>query len=247
MSSRVRSLLVSIFFLLGVAVAVFGYCWFSGKLGSRYPRVVTVYFDEVSGLKPGDRVDVLGITRGRVLTTELVQNRQVKVRVGLAKDVPLHKDARFAIRSLSYLGSDRYLTVNPGSGELAADTVVFYGINEVLDLESTFLKLDRLMAQVNPESLTAELRETRREILELVNSRLRSLDTGFSATSRNMERLAALVDTLTRMLDRKSTAGKLLTSSELYDELLKTSRELQALMLDIRNQPERYFRLRFFK
>ncbi|MGB9742114.1 MAG: MlaD family protein [candidate division WOR-3 bacterium] len=243
MNSKVRMVLVGIFFLLGVAVAVLGYYWFSGRLGDRYQRTVTVYFNEVSGLKPGDRVDVLGITRGKVLTTELVKDNQVKVRVALAKDVPLYKNARFAIRSLSYLGSDRYLMVNPGSGEPAGDTVVFYGRNEVLDLESTFLKLDRLMAQIDPESLTAELRQTRGEILALVNSRLRSLDTGFSATSRNIERLAALVDSLTRMFDRKSTAGKLLTSSELYDELLKASRDLQGLILDIRNRPERYFRL----
>lgn len=247
MSSRARDLVVSVFVVLGLGVAIFGYFWFSGKWGLRHYRVVTVYFTEVSGLKPGDRVDVLGVTKGKVITSELISNNQVRVRLALAKDVSLHKDAQFAIRSLSYLGSDRYLAVNPGSGEPADERSVFQGRNEVLDLESTFLKLDRLIGQVMPESLTAELRQTRAEIIQLVNLRLQGLDIAFTNTSRNIERLTALVDSLTLMLNRESTAGKLLTSPELYDELLTTSRELKELMSDIRNRPERYFQLRLFK
>ncbi len=240
-------MLTSIFVVFGIAVAVFGYFWFSDKWRMHYRRLVTVYFYEISGLKPGDRVDVLGITRGKVLSTELTEDSRVRVRVALAEDVRLCKNARFAVRSLSYLGSDRYLTVDPGVGELADNTMVFYGTNEVLDLESTFLKLDRLMSVVNPDSLSAELRQTRAEIMELVNLRLISLDSGFAVTSRNIQRLAGLVDSMTLLLNRESTARKLLTSPELYEELLRTSYELRELMSDIRNHPERYFRLRIFK
>ncbi|MEO0009083.1 MAG: MlaD family protein [candidate division WOR-3 bacterium] len=247
MNKRVRDVLTGIFVVFGIAVAVFGYFWFSGKWGMNYKRRVTVYFREISGLKPGDRVDVLGVTRGKVLSTELTEDSRVRVRVALAEDVRLCKNARFAVRSLSYLGSDRYLTVDPGVGEPADNTMVYYGTNEVLDLESTFLKLDRLMSLVNPDSLSAELRQTRAEIMELVNLRLSSLDSGFSITSRNIQRLAGLVDSLTLLLNRESTARKLLTSPELYEELLRTSYELRELMSDIRNHPERYFRLRLFK
>ncbi|MEO0025189.1 MAG: MlaD family protein [candidate division WOR-3 bacterium] len=247
MNRQVRDFSVSIFVVMGIGVAIFGYFWFSGRWGVNYKRQIIVYFNEISGLKPGDRVDVLGVTRGKILATELTGDDRVRVRVALAEDVRLCKDARFAIRSLSYLGSDRYLAINPGIGTPAEDTTIFYGTNEVLDLESTFFKLDRLMSLVNPDSLSAELRQTRSEIMGLVNLRLSRLDSGFSVTSHNIERLAGLVDNLTLLLNRESTARKLLTSPELYEELLKTSKELRELMNDIRNRPERYFRLRLFK
>lgn len=247
MNRRVRDFSVSIFVVFGIGLAIFGYFWFSGRLGATYKRQITVYFKEISGLKPGDRVDVLGVTKGKILATELTGDDQVRVRVALADDVRLYKNARFAIRSLSYLGSDRYLAINPGIGTPAEDTAIFYGTNEVLDLESTFFKLDRLMSLVNPDSLSVELRQTRSEIMELVNLRLGRLDSSFSVTSHNIERLAGLVDSLTLLLNRESTARKLLTSPELYEELLRTSKELRELINDVHNRPERYFRLRLFK
>lgn len=246
MNKWVRDLLVSAFVVFGILVAIFGYFWFSGKWGRNYKQMVTVYFNEISGLKPGDRVDVLGVTKGKVAATVLTGDNRVRVQVALAPDIRLHKDARFAIRSLSYLGSDRYLSVNPGSGEPADDTTVFLGTNEALDLETTFLKLDRLISILRLDSLNIVLNQTRSEIMDLINHRLRSLDSGFATANRNFERLAVLVDSMILVLGRESTAKKLLTSPELYDELLKTSRELQGLIRDIHKRPERYFRLRLF-
>lgn len=247
MNRRVRELIVSIFIVGGTITVIFGYFWFSGRWGMRYSQQVTVYFSEISGLKPGDRVDVLGVTKGRVLATELTGGNQVRVRVALAGDVRLSQAARFAIRSLSYLGSDRYLAVDPGQGEPAGDAMIFYGTNEVLDLEAALLKLDRLMSVVDPDSLRVELRQTRAELMDMVNLRLARIDSVFSQTSQNIERLTGLADSLAVHLNRESFAWKMLTSSVLYDDLLKTSQEIRELIVDIRNHPERYFRLRIFR
>lgn len=247
MNWRIRDFVVTLFVIFGVFLGIFAYFWFSGRVGTRYKKIVTVYFPDVSGLKTGDRVDVLGITKGRVAGMELEEGKGVKVLVALTNDVVLKKDARFAVRSLSYLGSDRYLTVHPGYGELADGTARFYGFNEVLDLETTFLRLDRLLTAINPEDLTKELRSMRAELLGLITQRLRGMDSGFIITSTSIERLAGVVDSLTRMLNQESTARKLLTSPELYEELIKTSRQLQELMADIKQHPENYFRLRLFR
>ena len=247
MNRRVRDFIVSLFVIFGVLLAIFAFFWFSGRMGTRYKKVVRVYFPDVSGLKTGDRVDVLGITKGRIAGMELDGERGVRVSVALSGDVLLRRNARFAVRSLSYLGSDRYLIVHPGYGELADDTTTFSGVNEVLDLETTFLRLDRLIATIDPQDLTAELRQTREEFIRLINQRLRGLDSGFIVTSSSIERLAVIVDSLTTMLNQESTARKLLTSPELYEELVRTSRQLQELMADIKEHPEKYFRLRLFR
>lgn len=247
MNRRIREFVVTLFVIFGVFLGVFACFWFSGRMRARYKKVVTVYFPDVSGLKTGDRVDVLGITKGRVVGMKLDGERGVKVLVAFTGDVVLKQDARFAVRSLSYLGSDRYLTVHPGYSEVAEDTTQFSGFNEVLDLETTFLRLDRLLTAIEPEDLTRELRQMRAELLGLITQRLRGMDSGFVITSASIERLARVVDSLTVMLNQESTARKLLTSSELYEELIKTSRQLQELMADIKEHPENYFRLRLFR
>ncbi|MEO0070783.1 MAG: MlaD family protein [candidate division WOR-3 bacterium] len=245
MNRRVREILVTIFVLLGIFLGVFGYFWFGGRLFPQGRRLVKVYFSDVSGLRVGDRVDVLGITKGRIVELKLMGNG-VLVKLAIDRDVRLTENARFAIRSLSYLGSDRYLTVTPGEGAVVADTFTFNGVNEVLDLESTFLRLDRLLGGIDPALLSAELRHTRDELLRLVNSRLRGLDSGFGVTAANIQRLSIILDTLTQLLGKESTAKKLLSSPELYEELLKTNRQLQEFITDIKAHPERYFRLKLF-
>ncbi len=247
MNRRIRELIVTLFVVFGVFLAVFGYFWFAGRLFRQGTRIVKVYFPDVSGLRVGDRVDVLGITKGKIVGLKLVPEKGVLVTIALAGDVRLTKDSRFAIRSLSYLGSDRYLTVTPGGGELAEDTMSFNGVNEVLDLETTFLQLDRLLTEIDPTLLSEELRRTRDEVLRLVNIRLHGLDSVFMVTSANIQRLTTILDRLVQALGEESTARKLLTSPELYDELIKTTKQLQELIADIKAHPENYFRLRLFR
>ncbi|NPV13695.1 MCE family protein [candidate division WOR-3 bacterium] len=247
MRRRVRDLLVTVFVLIGILLGLFGYFWFSGRSFHRRLKVVRVYFNDVAGLRVGDRVDVLGITKGKVVGLKLDGKKGVEVLVGLERDVPLTQDTRFAIRSLSYLGSDRYLAVTPGIGPDADETVVFQGVNEVLDLETTVARLDRILSEIDPDVLTEELRRTREDLLRIINSRLAGFDSGFVTTNKSLARLGTVLDSMVLLLNKESTAKKLLTSPELYDELLKTSRQLQELIADLKSHPERYFRLRIFK
>ncbi len=246
MNRRWRDLIVSLFILGGVILAIAGYLWFSGRLTTKRERTIRIYFPDVSGLKVGDRVDVLGITKGRVKAVRLNGERGVEVTVALERDVRLTEGTRFVVRSLSYLGSDRYLAITPGKGQVVADSIGFQGENEVLDMETTFLRLNQLLSIVDPAVLSNELRQTRDEILELVSIRLKGLDSGFVVTSANIQRLTMVVDSLTVLLRQESTVKKMLTSSEIYEELLKTTKQLQDLMIDIKNRPEKYFRLRIF-
>ncbi len=245
MNPKLRDLLVTIFVLVGVLLAVFGYFWFTGRSFQKNTWVVSVYFKDVAGLRAGDRVDVFGVTKGKVAELKLLDNG-VLVKLVLEKDVKLTRDTRFAIRSLSYLGSDRYLMVTPGTGAAATDTTVFQGSTEVLDLEAALLRLDELLRQINPEDLTEEMRRTKDELISILDRRLRALDSGFVLTSRNMQQLSTILDSLSGMLEGESTARKILTSPELYEELLTATRQLKNLIDDIKSHPERYFRLRLW-
>ncbi len=244
MSRRIREVLVALFVLGGIALAVFAFVWFSGRLVQAHRRLVTVYFRDASGLRAGDPVSVLGIDKGKVAGLAL-DNGQVRATVALDRDVALAVDTRFAIRSVSYLGSDRYVMVVPGTGPVAPDAHRFQGANEALDLEETFLRLDRLLGGLNPTELTGELKGLRDELMQTVRAQLTGFNTSFSTASVELTRLSARLDTLVQSISRESSAGKLISSSELYDEVRKTNAELQTLVKDFRENPERYLKLRF--
>ncbi len=244
MSRRIREVVVALFVLGGIALAVFAFVWFSGRMVQGHRRLVIVYFRDAAGLRSGDPVSVLGIDKGKVAGLAL-DNGRVRTTVALDRDVTLATDTRFAIRSVSYLGSDRYVMVIPGTGPLAPEGHRFEGANEALDLEETFLRLDRLLVSLDPTKLTDELGATRDELLTVVKSQLSEFNLGFASATSELVRLAARLDTLAQSVSRESSAGKLVSSSELYDEILRTNAELRALVKDVRENPDKYIRVRF--
>lgn len=241
MRRRIREIIVALFILLGLAAAVFGYFWFSGNVQNADRQPVTVYFSGVAGLRSGDPVQVLGIEKGRVQGIELDGSR-VKVTAALDPDVVLTEDTRFGIRSMSYLGADRYLLVMPGEGPRAAPGRTFEGRNEALDLEETFLRLDSLLYALDPSKMTEQLGKLKDELTALLQSEAGGLSGNIERMAVTLEHLSGKVDSL---VEPGSTAGRLVGSSELYDELRQTNSELKALVADIKANPERYVKVRF--
>jgi len=245
MSRRIREVIVTLFILAGIGLAVFSYYWFSGRLSTGRRQIVRVYFGDVTGLRLGDPVEVRGITKGKVIGVELEGNR-VRVAAAIDRDVMLTADTKFAIRSVSYLGSDRYLMVTPGTGQPVGAGTVFNGENQTLDLEATFLKVDNILNSLDPAALGAEVRKTRDQLLTIVHRQFSGLDTGITTMSQELRRLVDGFDALSAKLDSSPTFRKLAGSSELYDEVRETNRQLQALISDFQAHPERYIRVKLF-
>lgn len=246
MNRNVRDLLTTLFVLLGAGLALIAFLWMSGRLGTGTRQRALVRFSDVSGLRVGDPVEVLGVTKGRVAGMKLAGDC-VEVQLAVDNDVVLTTDTRFAIRSVSYLGSDRFVMVVPGKGPRAESGCCFDGLNQTLDLEATLGRLDEVLAMIDPARLTAELRQTRDDLMRIVRSSLTGLDTGVVLAAVQVQRLAAGVDTITALLNQESSARRLLTSPELYDEMMGTTRQLRELLNDVREHPERYFRVRLFR
>jgi phospholipid/cholesterol/gamma-HCH transport system substrate-binding protein len=249
MSRGVKEVLIGIFLVLAIVIFIFMTAWFGGKIGSGKVRYYKVYFDNISGLKVGDPVEVLGMIKGRVKGMKL-ENNQVLVTVSLSLDVKLTKDAKFSIRSLSYIGSDKYLFVEPGAGEPVADKTVFYGANESLNLELTFLKIDNLLDSLKPLQLGGEFNKIKDELLQAVRGlpqTVKPFATSVSELTTMLEKLSVKFDSLSSLLTKESTVKELLTSKDLYNEILATNRQLQDLIKDVKANPQKYIQLRLFK
>lgn len=244
MNRRIRDAIVAAFVLGGIGLAIFAYAWFSGRIEHRQRAMYRVVFRDVAGLKVGDPVQVLGIEKGKVASIELVEGH-VEVGVKVDRDFEPTKDTRFAVRSISYLGGDRYLMVTPGDSAPAEPSHVFRGVNESLELETTFLKLDRLLTELNPTELSNQLGKSAEDLVSVIQTELAEVRQDFSGTAGNLNRLAARLDTFVQLIDTGSTAGKLVRSDSLYDEVRQTNNQLKELIADIKAHPDKYVKVKF--
>jgi len=244
MNRRIRDVIVAVFVLGGIGLAIFAYLWFSGQMASRQRSVYTVTFRDVAGLKVGDPVQVLGIEKGRVSKIDLAGDH-IEVKVMLDRDFRPTLDTRFAVRSISYLGGDRYLMVTPGDSGPAAPNHLFHGVNESLELETTFLKLDRLLTELNPTELSGQLSKSANDLVVAIRTELADVRADFSGMAGNLGRLAVRLDTFVQLIDTNSTAGRLVRSDQLYDEVRQTNTELKDLIADIKAHPDKYVKVKF--
>jgi ABC-type transporter Mla subunit MlaD len=135
--------------------------------------------------------------------------------------------------------------VTPGDSGQAAPGHVFNGVNESLELETTFLKLDRLLTELNPTELSGTLSKSANDLVGAIKVELANVRGDFSSTAGNLSRLAVRLDTFIQLVDTSSTAGKLIRSDSLYDEVRQTNIELKGLIADIKAHPDKYVKVRF--
>jgi len=83
------------------------------------------------------------------------------------------------------------------------------------------------------------------DLVGTIRTELASVRSDFSSTAGNLNRLAARLDTFVRIIDTSSTAVKLVSSDELYDEVRQTNLELQNLIADVKANPEKYIKVDF--
>jgi phospholipid/cholesterol/gamma-HCH transport system substrate-binding protein len=115
-ASRLTQLIVGVFALLGIAALVY----LSVRLGNVgiFPAPgYTLYanFDNISGLKAGDQVQLAGVPIGKVQSISLQNNRaHVGMRINLGVEIDI--DAIVAIKTSGIIG-DRYVSVALGPSE----------------------------------------------------------------------------------------------------------------------------------
>ncbi len=119
-ASRFTQLLVGLFALLGIAALVY----LSVRLGNVgiFPTPgYTLYanFDNISGLKTGDQVQLAGVPIGKVQSISLQDNR-AHVGMRINTGIKIDTDAIAAIKTSGIIG-DKYVSValGPSEGNLA--------------------------------------------------------------------------------------------------------------------------------
>jgi ABC-type transporter Mla subunit MlaD len=248
MGKQLRETLVGIFIVVGIVLFIILYTWLSGKIGLRNTSDVVVYFDEVTGLRVGDPVLVYGLEKGKVKALS-IEGGRVRSVLALDRSIVLPEDSEIAIRSVSYVGSDRYVKVTPGTAKQTAD--VYYGRSEALDLESAAAQFDTLMTMIKKfnleefdfEKVADKLSRDLSRNITAMTDMMREPTEKIQHAAERMDSLSAL---LTMLVSGDGTVGKLLKSDELYEEVRATNQAVQDLVQDIKENPKRYISIKVF-
>ena len=115
-ATRTTQLIVGIFAILGIiALAILSLSL--GKLTLLPKPGYTLYasFDNISGLKTGDQVQLDGVQIGKVVQVEL---KDMRARIAMRVDdgVPIDKDAIASIKTSGIIG-DKYVSIALGPSE----------------------------------------------------------------------------------------------------------------------------------
>lgn len=249
MGRHMKETLVGVFIIAGIVLFIILYIWLSGRIGLRNTYDVVVYFEDVTGLRIGDPVTVYGIEKGKVKSLE-IDHEKIKVIIALDRSIVLPEDTKIAVRSISYVGSDRFIKITPGSAEEIPD--VYYGQSEALDLESMATQFDSLFTSFKNFSM-GELTEVAAELSRNIDKNItRLVDMMQKPTSRiddvakKTEDVVEELDSLIMLLKGDGAIGKLLTSDELYEEVRQTNLALKDLLEDIKENPKRYINIKVF-
>jgi phospholipid/cholesterol/gamma-HCH transport system substrate-binding protein len=115
-ASRTTQFLVGLFALAGLLALAF-LSFRLGKLELLAPPSYTIYanFDNVSGLKDGDGVEIAGVNVGKVQSISLT-NERAKVTMRVNRGVKIDEDAIAAIRTRGIIG-DKYVAISPGPSD----------------------------------------------------------------------------------------------------------------------------------
>jgi phospholipid/cholesterol/gamma-HCH transport system substrate-binding protein len=115
-ASRTTQLIVGIFAILGiVALAVLSLSL--GKISLFPPPGYTLYasFDNISGLKVGDQVQMAGVQVGKVIDIGITANR-AKIAMQINDGVKVDEGAIAAIKTSGIIG-DKYVSIQLGPGD----------------------------------------------------------------------------------------------------------------------------------
>ena len=115
-ATRTTQLIVGIFAILGI-IALVVLSLSLGKLTLLPKPGYTLYasFDNISGLKTGDQVQLAGVQVGKVVQIGL-KNLRARIAIRVDDGVPIDKDAIVSIKTSGIIG-DKYITVQLGPSD----------------------------------------------------------------------------------------------------------------------------------
>jgi len=244
MGKQLKATFVGMFIIIGLILFIFLYTWFSGRIGLRNTYDIVVLFDDVIGLRVGDPVMIYGLEKGKVKELK-IDHGKIRTLLAVDREIIIPEDSKISIKSISYLGDDRYVKIVLGSSDKIDS--VYHGKSGGLDLEGLASQLDSMMLAIKNLKLgDFDLNKIATKLTRDMNQSLDNLNKTVKGPSEKIEHLAERLDSLTTLMTGDGTMGKLIRSDDLYEEIRETNQALKSLIEDIEQNPQKYINIKVF-
>ena len=195
---------ITLVVMLLVMAASFNLSKFPGFAGAEY----RAEFNDASGLRDGNIVQVGGIRAGRVDEVEL-EGDKVVVTFEVEKDVEFGTDSEASIEVLNLLG-EKYLQLTPaGSGQLEEDSVIPVSRTEsAYDIIGVFGDLTTTTERID----TGQLQKALGAVSDTMDTTAPEVHSTFEGISRLSRTVASRDEQIQSLLHSSHSVSKLLAN-----------------------------------
>ena len=237
--------------IVATLILIFGIIWGKEFRLRTNKYQISLTFENVGGMVPGDPVMVNGVKEGKVLDIGWL-NRNVLVEIEISDDVPLYEDATFTITSLELLAgmkievkpgiSDKKINLSqqPFKGKYGGQMVdVGLTLNDLArDVNTLTLRLDTTIIMINQMlgngTLQKDLSRTLTN-LNQISSQMKNLPVDLNQSLTNFD---DAVDDLSMVVKNNETGihSTLQNINAITSRLDTVSTSLKTVMVKIENQ-----------
>lgn len=255
---------VGIFVILGVIVLLLGYFWFQQISIKKSGYYIAIHFDDASGLKRGDPVQVRGVDKGRVVSIELKEGF-VEVRCYVDEAIKLNKDAGAVIKDVALISGTKYIDLVTGDDEQPLDIskpidglgAPSFSLSELGDILKPIQSIAEKLSKEDLEKTLENVGLASQELASLIKENRQGVKRTVKKVEKDLDKIAVVADKLDKDLEvlsgllndmdkGKGTMGKLMKDEKLYNELETTVKETKVLIKDIKENPKKYINIRVF-
>jgi phospholipid/cholesterol/gamma-HCH transport system substrate-binding protein len=184
------------------------------KYSERDTYRVFANFKDATGLGPKSRVQIAGIEVGEVEEITLTPDARANVKLRIAKNVPLHRDARITKRSASLLG-DFLLDIYPGTQEqpVLKDGDTIGKVVSTPGMEDVFATLGEVTRDI--QAVTQSLRSLIDSTEEgSIRDVIRSMNAVALGLNNTIQKAGGRLDTILADVQRLASTVRFLASGQ---------------------------------
>ena len=209
-SERKTEIKVGITTIISLAVFIWIMAWAKNFLVTTNDIVITIYFENVSGLEVDDEVTVRGLRMGFVKDIMLDKNI-VLVKISVDSHLDLRKDAEFWLVSVDLMG-DKKIEIYPGNSNEKLDLSLIHTGKFQPDLSAMMETIGAMKSDLF--TIVDDIKVS----LRAINSYLTDdqVKTDFKTTLSNLHSLTNKLDVM--LTENKENVSKIMENTSVLSE-----------------------------
>jgi len=239
---------VGLFTFVTIVALFLSYGWMTQLLSSHKYQTILVKFPYASGLNKGAKVCVLGVPRGKISDIVIAQDGVI---FSLKVNIPIEllANTQFFIEDIDLMGN-KQVNIIPSKNGYPLDLDIIQNGQVKITLNRFIVKLDKILDKLSLDSLDFSGTQ---KLIEEISLLSKNANLAFHKLNKNqgiLDETKLMSNQINKILENLSSTNgnltKFINDSTLYNNLVTSSKRADSILIDIRENPTRYFKIKIF-